>query len=79
MNDDIAQHNIDALNLVIEACARVVDMYAAHYPLDVFPAPPAGEHGTTVDSCSAAALRAVLPEVARDIRALKIPQGSPGG
>lgn len=54
-----------------ERCAKVVDEYLNAYPENLFPAPDFGKHGSTVDSCSAAALRNVLPNIAHDIRALK--------
>ena len=31
------------------------------YPTDIFPEPLKGEHGQTVDQCSAAAMRVVVP------------------
>lgn len=56
-----------------ESAAQVVESYLAAYPADVFKQPPAGQHGETVDACSAAALRAVLPSIAEDIRRLLPP------
>ena len=52
-----------------ERAAQIVDHQLSHYPADVFLEPPPGEHGTTVDACSARALRAILPVVAERIRA----------
>ena len=51
-----------------EQCARVVDQWLLAYPEAIFTPPAPGEHGKTVDGCSAAALRAALPNVAKDIR-----------
>ena len=42
------------------------------YPADVFMEPPRGEHGQTLDACSARALRGILPNIARDIRSLSV-------
>lgn len=56
---------------LIERCARIVDEYLAAYPKDIFIEPLPGQHGQTVDACSARALRGILPNIARDIRALK--------
>lgn len=61
---------------LIEAAAVVLDRVRA-YPPDIFLPPPPGKHGKTVAGCSAAALRAVLPGLAGDIRARvgRMPQG----
>jgi len=58
----------------LEAAARLVENFAAkHYPPDVFT-----PDGTTVDAQSARAIRAVLPAIASDIRALAaLPEGAP--
>lgn len=60
---------------VREACAQVVDGYIRSYPTSLFPEPEPGEHGGTVASCAAAALRAILPNVAADIRKLELEEG----
>lgn len=44
------------------ACGHIdlietIRSWAKAYPISVFPEPPAGEHGQTVDACSARALR----------------------
>ena len=57
----------------LKEAAQVVDQYLAHYPPDIFLPPIPGQHGQTVDACSAAALREVLPHVADDIRAMLLP------
>lgn len=54
----------------VEASAKIVDDYLSAYPVAVFSEPPAGQHGVTVDACSAAAIRAILPNIAEDIRKL---------
>ena len=38
------------------------------YPVDVFPEPPPGEHGATVDACSARAIRFVLRSLIDDLK-----------
>ena len=38
-----------------------------HYPISVFGDPPHGEHGATVDSCSAKTMRVMLPSLADEI------------
>jgi len=58
----------------VESAAQVVDKQIEAYPESVFIPPPDGQHGKTVDACSAAALRAVLPVVARKIRQLAEPE-----
>ena len=64
----------DAYRAGVESAAQVVDQQVEVYPESVFIPPPAGQHGKTVDACSAAALRAVLPVVARKIRQLADPE-----
>lgn len=51
-----------------ERCARVVETFAKAYPTGIFIPPPDGEHGATVDACSARALREILPAVAEKVR-----------
>lgn len=51
-----------------ERCAKVVEDFAKAYPPNVFLEPPPGEHGKTVDGCSARALREILPAVADKVR-----------
>ena len=58
-------------NEVIEECDDIVRRYLSAYPPDIFIPPPIGEHGETVDACSASALRAILPNIIRDIDSLK--------
>ena len=53
-------------------CADWLDeIVKVRYPTSVYPAPYPGEHGTSVDSCGAAALRNIIPELAYEIRALE--------
>ena len=54
----------------VESAAQVVEKYLASYHEGVFTQPQPGQHGKTVDACSAAALRAVLPSIIEDIRRL---------
>ena len=41
---------------------------AGDYPEDIWTPPPPGEHGKTVDGCSAAALRLMAPKWAQWVR-----------
>ena len=59
----------------IEDAARIVEWYLSHYSASIFTQPEPGQHGETVDACSAAALREVLPHIAEDIRQLKYRAG----
>lgn len=58
-----------AIDAEREACAALVEERAQYYPTDVFIPPAPGEHGRTIDGCSAQAIRCVLPGIAHDIRA----------
>lgn len=51
-----------------ERCAKIVEAWIECYPTRVFTDPPDGQHGATVDACSARAMRALLPGLAADIR-----------
>jgi len=51
-----------------EQCAKILDDWPSHYPTDIFIQPPSGQHGKTVDACSAAAIRAICPNIAAAIR-----------
>lgn len=53
-----------------ERCAAVIDEWVKHYGIEIFPEPSSGEHGNTIDACSARALRDVLPRIASKLRAL---------
>jgi hypothetical protein len=65
----------DAWRAGVESAAQVIDGYLSAYPENVFfPPPSPGQHCSTVDGCSAAALRAVLPEMKKDI--MKLAEGS---
>lgn len=57
----------------LEEAARLVANAAGRYPADVFDEPLPGEHGRTVDACSARALRVVLPRLAAEILAIAPP------
>ena len=52
-----------------EKAAGIMDGWFAAYPLDIFPEPPPGEHGETVDACSARMGRHVAERAAEQIRA----------
>jgi len=51
-----------------ERCAQIVEDLARHYPEAVFVPPEPGQHGKTVDACSAAAIRGIIPSIAAAIR-----------
>lgn len=40
---------------------------AADYPADIFPDPPRGEHGKTIDACSARAIRTILGSCIKEL------------
>ena len=44
----------------------ILEQWARAYPTDVFPEPPHGEHGKTVDACSAAMGRHVTKKLLED-------------
>lgn len=44
--------------------AQVVREFVQHYPTDIFIEPLPGQHGRTVDACSASAIRAICPVIA---------------
>src|SRR5688572_4967632 len=60
------------VDAVLLEAAREIEESARFYPEDIFTTPPRGEHGKTVDGCSAAAIRAVLPGLGDAIRALRL-------
>lgn len=60
-----------AVREALEEAVKVIHGYATAYPEDIFIPPPPGEHGKTVDACSARALRVILPNIERDVAALK--------
>ncbi len=62
----------DRVRVVIETAAQIVEGFSAFYPTDIFPEPPPGQHGDTVDACSASAIRHVLPAIADRVRSMSI-------
>lgn len=56
--------------LVAAQAAAIAERWARAYPTAVFPDPPPGQHGRTVDACSARAARHVAKGIAAEIRAL---------
>ena len=48
----------------VRAASKLVREWAANYPVNIFPKPPQGQHGATVDACSAETLRVMLPIIA---------------
>ena len=61
----------NALAKAKEECIRIADKWDAAYPTDIFPEPPPGEHGKTVDACSARMGRIVARGIAKAIREQK--------
>ena len=57
---------------VREACAAVLDEWYGYYPTDVFTETPPGEHGETVDACSASMARHVTKYIAAELRAIDL-------
>jgi len=58
----------DAIKAERERIAKLVEDWAKAYPASMFGEPEFGKHGPTVDSCSAKALRTILPTIAEEIR-----------
>ena len=50
-----------------ERDARIAFEFAEHYPTDIFIEPPPGQHGQTVDACSARAIRHAVQLIGSDI------------
>ena len=51
----------------LREAARVVREFVKHYPTDIFIEPLPGQHGKTVDGCSASAIRAICPTIANEL------------
>ena len=51
-----------------EEDVKIADLWASMYPTDIFSDPPPGEHGRTVDACSARAMRVAALGIAAVIR-----------
>jgi uncharacterized protein (DUF2164 family) len=49
---------------------EVIERWSRAYPVDVFIEPPPGEHGTTVDACSARMGRHIFEQLLKDWEAL---------
>jgi len=58
-------------DLAVDKSAEIVLHWLSAYPETVFPGAEPGQHGKTVDACSAAALRAILPNILADLLMLK--------
>lgn len=56
----------------IQDAAAIADKWEHAYPPDIFIEPPPGQHGQTVDGCSARAARHVAHHIAAEIRALEV-------
>ncbi len=70
---DTIEEAIDDLIAQVKAEERernavLIESKMENYPISIFIEPPSGEHGKTVDACSAAAIRSILPVLAEDIR-----------
>jgi len=52
----------------LEVAAHILETKLSHYPVSIFPEPPPGMHGKTVDACSASALRIGLRQWADEVR-----------
>jgi hypothetical protein len=46
----------------------LIRTWKGFYRTSVFKEPPAGQHGRTVDGCSARAIRTVLKEILKDLK-----------
>lgn len=75
--DELVEETQDIANALLtvrketkEEDVGIVEQFIAAYPTDIFREPPPRKHGKTVDGCSAAALRQVLPNVIQAIRKL---------
>ena len=62
--DDLA---LAAAKWAFEKSAAVLDAYKSAYTTDLFPEPPKGEHGKTIDSCSARMSRVMADGVQKEI------------
>lgn len=62
------KHVEELIRGTVEWCAVTVEDFEKLYPKKVFREPPAGQHGKTVDGCSARAIRGVLPVIAEKLR-----------
>lgn len=63
----------------MERAAEIIAAHALKYPMDVFTEPPPGEHGKSVDGCSARAIRyccKVLREAIREEAAREKGEGA---
>jgi len=66
---DKAAYAVGYADCAAEVRRVVEEVLADHWPADVFTPPEKGQHGATVDACSAAALRAVVPRLRAEILA----------
>ena len=69
----LADCDMDRLALLRVARAagefyEILEPWSRAYPTDIFIPPPPGEHGKTVDACSAAMGRHVLGKLMEDFR-----------
>ena len=65
--DDIIEHDQQTRRAALLEAAQVVREFVQHYPTDIFIEPLPGQHGRTVDACSASAIRAICPTIANAI------------
>jgi len=74
--DGLAAALKDAYREGVEAMqAGMKNAVAEFYPTDIFTPPSPGEHGETVDQCSAAAMRGVVPGLT-DMVAARLLEGA---
>jgi hypothetical protein len=66
--EEIQEARIEGARLALKAAAKKAEDQIKLYPLSVWPEPPDGEHGKTVDACSARAMRKAFEIMATLIR-----------
>jgi hypothetical protein len=64
LEQEIAEAIIATRRAALLEAAQVVREFVQHYPTDIFIEPLPGQHGRTVDACSASAIRAICPTIA---------------
>ena len=70
---DTIENNIKLLRVAraTEEFYVILERWSRAYPTDVFPEPPAGQHGKTVDACSASMGRHVTKKLLEDFGDVK--------
>ena len=67
LEQEIAEALTATRRAALLEAAQVVREFVQHYPTDIFIEPLPGQHGRTVDACSASAIRAICPTIANAI------------